>query len=80
MLGEARRSWLACDLLRSDSETWQLGFSWNTACTGFTAGARQIAGKVERHPGTPTGCAQNPARRLSQRAPMKHRPPFCSFM
>jgi hypothetical protein len=43
--------WLADDLLRSSSKIRDRGRIRQTPSTGFAAAARQIADKVERHPG-----------------------------
>jgi len=52
ILARGRWSWHACDLARSGSKSAVRGVPDAAESSGFTAGSRQIAGKVERHPGS----------------------------
>jgi hypothetical protein len=48
--------------LRSNGNHGVCGGSGGSKSSGFAAAARQIVGKVERHPGTPTALGQNQKR------------------
>gem|GEM_PF-6621690 len=58
LLPGGRRSALARDLLRSSSHNRRFGPSRKITFAGFTAAARQITGKVERHPSRSYGLRQ----------------------
>jgi hypothetical protein len=63
ILAAGRGSWLAYDLLRSGSKSGAWDLSDAPRLSGVAAGARQIVGKVERHPGTPTPSAEAQSQR-----------------